>query len=151
MIVPLTDEESTVEVPVLRSEYLTVSDSTVVSMTDGIMTSLYMTYPYGDPASVISELTDVQVDSMADMPESYANVTVDELITGDGFALQQINYDSINYDGTTSPCFDIIKCDEVDGKYVILMLTVDNSSATGDTEDLFRDACEVYGIEFQFD
>ena len=151
MIVPLTDEESTVEVPVLRSEYLTVSDSTVVSMTDGIMTSLYMTYPYGDPASVISELTDVQVDSMADMPEYYANVTVDELITGDGFALQQINYDSINYDGTVSPCFDIIKCDEVDGKYVILMLTVDNSSATGDTEDLFRDACEVYGIEFQFD
>lgn len=151
IIVPLTDEESTVEVPVLKSAYLTVSDYSAVSMTDGIMTSLYMTYAYSDPSAVISELTAAQVDSMSDMSEYYTNVTVDEMITGDGFALQQINYDSINYDGTTSPCFDIVKCDEVDGSYVILMLTMDNSSATEETEELFRDACEVYGIDFQFD
>ena len=151
IIVPLTDEERTVEVPVLKSEYLTVSDYSAVSMTDGIMTSLYMTYAYSDPSAVISELTAAQVDSMSDMSEYYTNVTVDEMITGDGFALQQINYDSINYDGTTSPCFDIVKCDEVDGSYVILMLTMDNSSATEETEELFRDACEVYGIDFQFD
>lgn len=149
--VPLTDGDSTVEVPVLRSEYLTVSDSSVVSLEDGIMTSLYMSYAYDDPSSVISELVDMQVDSMSDMPEYYANVTVDELIAGDGFALQQINYDSISYDGTSYPCFDILKCDVVDGDYVILMLTVDNSSATEDTEELLRDACEVYGIDFDFD
>ena len=149
--VPLTDGDSTVEVPVLRSEYLTVSDSSVVSLEDGIMTSLYMSYAYDDPSSVISELVDMQVDSMSDMPEYYANVTADELISGDGFALQQINYDSISYDGTSYPCFDILKCDVVDGDYVILMLTVDNSSATEDTEELLRDACEVYGIDFDFD
>ena len=149
--VPLTDGESTVEVPVLRSEYLTVSGSNVVSMEDGIMTSLYMTYAYGDPTSVISELVDMQVESMSDMPEYYANISEDELISGDGFALQQINYDSISYDGTSYPCFDIIKCDVVDDDYVILMLTVDNSSSTEDTENLLRDACEVYGIDFEFD
>lgn len=149
--VPLTDGESNVEVPVLRSEYLTVSDSSVVSMEDGIMTSLYMSYAYDDPSSVISELVDMQLDSMADMPEYYANVTADELISGDGFALQQINYDSISYDGTAYPCFDILKCDVVEDDYIILMLTVDNSSATDDTRELLRDACEVYGIDFEFD
>lgn len=149
--VPLTDGDSTVEVPVLRSEYLTVSDSSVVSLEDGIMTSLYMSHAYDDPSSVISELVDMQVDSMSDMPEYYANVTADELISGDGFALQQINYDSISYDGTSYPCFDILKCDVVDDDYVILMLTVDNSSATEDTKELLHDACEVYGIDFEFD
>ena len=149
--VQLTNESSTVEVPLLRSEYLTVSDSTAVSMEDGIMTSLYLTYAYDDPASAVAQLVDMQKQSMADMPEYYENITTDELISGDGFALQQINYDSIGYDGTIYPCFDIIKCDVVEDDNVILLLTVDNSSATEDTEELLRDACEVYGIDFEFD
>ena len=68
-----------------------------------------------------------------------------------GFALQQINYNYINWDGEKTPCIEIIKCDQVDGGMVMLDLAVDNSSATENTQAIFKEACELYGIDFDFD
>ena len=106
---------------------------------------------YADIPQMVSDSVESTCETMESMPEYYADITVDEMITGDGFALQQINYNYINWDGEKTPCIEIIKCDQVDGGMVMLDLTVDNSSATENTQAIFKEACELYGIDFDFD
>lgn len=143
---------SIVEVPILKSENMVVSGSSAVSVQDGVMTTLQLSYAYDeDPAAVVSEMAEMRKESLESMPDYYSNVTSEELITGDGFALQQINYDAVSFDGEAYPSFEIIKCDLVDGNYVVIMLTVDNTSAAENTKSMAEEAFEAYGIEFEFD
>lgn len=150
--VPLETEEGVYEVPVLKSDNLSVSGFSAASIAEGIMTSVYVSHAYDDnPAGMVSEIAGMQMESMEGMPDYYSNITADELISGDGYALQQINYNSIAYDGTEYPCFDIVKCDMQGDNYVMMMVTVDNSEATENTETVLREVFEVYGIEFDFE
>lgn len=150
--VPLETEDEILEVPVLKSDNLSVVGFSAASEVDGIMTSVYVSYAYDDdPAGMVSEIAKMQMESMEGMPEYYNNITADELISGDGYALQQINYNSIAYDGTEYPCFDIVKCDMQGDNYVMMMVTADNSEATENTETVLKEVFEVYGIEFDFE
>lgn len=149
--VVLENDDAQVSVPVLNSEYLSASDESASSFFDGVSTTVYLGYPYADIPQMVSESVESTCNYMEDMPEYYADITVDEMISGDGFTLQQINYNYINWDGEKIPCVEIIKCDQVDGSIVMLDLTVDNSSATENTQPIFKEACELYGIDFEFD
>lgn len=149
--VTLDDGSVQISVPVLDSEYLSVSGSMATSFLDGVSTTAYIGYPYADIPQIVSESVEDRCDSLENMPEYYSDITVDEMISGDQFALQQINYNSIGWDGEKTPCMEIIKCDEVDGNVVMMNVSVDNSSATENTQAVFKEACELYGIDFEFD
>ena len=147
----LDSGDGQVSVPVLNSEYLAAAGSAASALSDGVSTSLYAGAMYADIPQMVSDSVESTCETMESMPEYYADITIDEMITGDGFALQQINYNYINWDGEKTPCIEIIKCDQVDGGMVMLDLTVDNSSATENTQAIFKEACELYGIDFDFD
>lgn len=149
--VELSNENGAVQIPILDSEYLSVYDTNAVSMDAGVTTSLNLSYLYDDDLSQkVADSVSMRIDSLESLTDYYQNVTTDELILGDGFALQQINYDAISYDGTVYPSFEIIKCDATGATPVMLMLTVDNSMATDETQDIFKEACELYGIDFDY-
>lgn len=147
----LDNDEVQISVPILNSEYLSASGGSAASVLDGVSTTVYIGYAYAEIPQMVSESVESTCDYMEEMPEYYADITVDEMIAGDGFALQQINYNYISWDGDKMPCIEIIKCDQVDDSVVMMDITVDNSIATENTQDIFREACELYGIDFEFD
>lgn len=149
--VVLDNGEGKVSVPVLDDEYMSVTDTGAYSLAEGITTSVYLGYEYGDVSQMVSDAVSTQCETLESLTEYYSDVTVDEMITGDGFALQQINYNYITWEGDSVPCFEIVKCDLTDGNVVMLNLTVDNSTATEKTQEVFEEACRLYGIDFQFD
>lgn len=149
--VTLDDGDSKISVPVPDSEYLSVSGGSAASLLDGVSASVYLGYAYADIPQMVSESVENACDLMEDMPEYYTDITVDEIITGDGFALQQINYNYTSWDGEKLPCMEIIKCDQAGDRVVMLDLSVDNSSATENTQAIFKEACELYAIDFAFE
>ena len=46
--------------------------------------------------------------------------------------------------------FEIIKHDSTGAAPVMLSLSVDNSMATDDTQEIFAEACELYGMDFDY-
>ena len=149
--VMLDNGDTQVSVPVPDSEYLAASGGAASAVLDGVSVSVYAGYKYADLPEMVSDSVESTCDLMESMPEYYADITVDEMIAGDGFAFQQINYNYINWDGEKIPCIEIIKCDQVDDGMVMLDLSVDNSSATENTQTIFEEACALYGIDFSFD
>ena len=82
----------------------------------------------------------------------YEDISVDELISGEGWALQQINYNYVDYDGEKVPCFDIYKVDKVgDDCYLKIEVRVNGVLATELSKAVFMEVCEAYGILFEFD
>lgn len=64
--------------------------------------------------------------------------------------LSQMVAGVISYDGTNYPSFEIIKHDSTGAAPVMLSLSVDNSMATDDTQEIFAEACELYGMDFDY-
>ena len=61
---------SIVEVPILKSENMVVSGSSAVSVQDGVMTTLQLSYAYDeDPAAVVSEMAEMRKESLESMAE----------------------------------------------------------------------------------
>lgn len=78
--VPLETENEIYEVPVLKSDNLSVSGFSAASMAEGIMTSVYVSYAYDDdPEGIVTEIAQMQMESMEGMPDYYSNITADEL------------------------------------------------------------------------
>ncbi|HJA12985.1 MAG TPA: hypothetical protein H9799_08600 [Candidatus Mediterraneibacter merdipullorum] len=149
--VAIADGETQVSVPVVDGEYMSAYGSIVTSFSDGVTTQVYVGSAYAELTQMVSDAVESSCELMEEMPEYYDDITVDEMIAGDGFALQQINYNSVDWEEKEYPCIEIVKCDQVDGGVVMLSLSVDNSSATADTQAVFKEACELYGIDFDFD
>lgn len=144
-------EGQQISVPVIDDEYMSVIETGAYSSAEGITTSVYLGYVYGDVSEMVSDMVSTQRETLETLTEYYSDVTVDEMITGDGYALQQINYNYITWEGDQVPCFEIIKCDLQGDNAIMLDLTVDNSAATGETQAAFEEACKLYGVDFQFD
>ena len=149
--VAIADGETQVSVPVVDGEYMSAYGSIVTSFSDGVTTQVYVGSAYAELTQMVSDAVESSCELMEEMPEYYDDITVDEMIAGDGFAIQQINYNSVDWEEKEYPCIEIVKCDQVDGGVVMLSLSVDNSSATADTQAVFKEACELYGIDFDFD
>lgn len=144
-------EGDQVRVPVLDDKYMSVIGTAASSSAEGITTSLYMVYAQSDVSEMVSDAVSAQRETLETLTEYYSDITVDEMIIGDGYALQQINYNYITWEGDLRPCFKIMKCD-LQGDYAIMLeLTLDNSAATEETTAVFEEACSLYGVDFQFE
>lgn len=145
----LSNGDKTILMPML--EEMTQYGSFVSGEANGISVDLSMGYSEdGDAVANVKEEVENYMELYADLSEYYVNITTDEMITGDGFALQQINFVQKGFDGVDYPGFRIIKCDIQEGYPVIIDIAIDNYSADENTAALFKSACELYGIEFEF-
>lgn len=115
--------------------------------------SIELTIGYGessDPAAVVSDDAKVAMSVFEDLSNFYRDVAISDMITGDGFALQQIDYNYQGFDGELYPCIELIKCDIVNGYPITINMTLNNYTADENTKALFASACELYGIDFEF-
>lgn len=143
------DESLATNVFVFKDGNNYTSDSFITSSKSGI--SLQVSYNgYGeDPEALVKEEMGYVVDTLNDL-SFYTDVSVGKMYTGDGWALQQVDYNYHLGDETYS-CFEMIKVDIVKGYPVIAEITVDNSVIEDDSKELLSDVCYLYGIDFQFD
>ena len=120
------------------------------SSKSGVNVSLSLSwYPIEDESELAEDVA-TEIESEVEYMESsefYGDVTVDEMLTGDGWALQQYNYSYLLGDNAY-PCFTIVKADNMDGYLVTINIEVDNSMADENTEEVLMQACELYGVDF---
>ena len=83
--VMLDNGDTQVSVPVPDSEYLAASGGAASAVLDGVSVSVYAGYKYADLPEMVSDSVESTCDLMESMPEYYADITVDEMIAGDGF------------------------------------------------------------------
>ena len=139
----LTNGTTSVSVPVLPNS--ATFDDIVCGYTDGItLQTEFKAEQTTDAASALTE----EVQTMTDTYQTlgYENISLEDLFTGDGFAIQQINYVK---DGTS--CLTIMKADLKDGYPVMTTIEVDNTAATQNTQYVLSVICQQYGIDFEFD
>ena len=145
--VPLQNEHGSVNVPALRSDFLIVSDTNLSSAKEGVMSIVYLTPIYAeDMSEMVEGIMKTEAGAMYEMPEYYQNVTESEIVTGDGYAMQRLDYEMEGYGGRIYRGYEIIRCSYAGENCVTLILTVDGVSATEETENIAREAFEVYGI-----
>ncbi len=146
----LSNGDKTILMPIL--EEMNEYGSIVSGEANGISVELSIGYSEDEDAvGNVNEEVKNYMELYADLSDYYVNVTTDEMITGEGFALQQINFVQKGFDGVDYPGFRIIKCDIQEGYPVIINIAIDNYSADENTSALFKSACELYGIQFEFD
>jgi len=80
----------------------------------------------------------------------YTDITVGEMVAEDGFVMQQLICNQIGADGVAYPCTEIIQVQLMEDREILVSsVSLNTSQATENTERLFTQACELYGIAFQ--
>lgn len=143
------DESLATNVFVFKDGNNYTSDSFITSSKSGISLQVYYNGYGEDPEALVKEEMGYVVDTLNDL-SFYTDVSVGKMYTGDGWALQQVDYNYHLGDETYS-CFEMIKVDMVKGCPVIAEITVDNSVIEDGSKELLSDVCYLYGIDFQFD
>lgn len=148
----LDNGDITVTFPLLNSETHSYGEGAMLTAeANGISIELAIGYgESSDPAAEVSDDAKVAMSVFEDLSNFYKDVTISDMITGDGFALQQIDYNYQGFDGELYPCIELIKCDIVNGYPITINMTLDNYTADENTKALFASACELYGIDFEF-
>lgn len=148
--VNLDNGEAVIQMPIQNSDTTECYGSMAFSSKSGVNVSLSLSwYPIEDESELAEDVA-TEVESEVEYMESsefYGDVTVDEMLTGDGWALQQYNYSYLLGDNAY-PCFTIVKADNMDGYLVTINIEVDNSMADENTEEVLMQACELYGVDF---
>lgn len=151
--VTLNNSEQEIVVNQIKDEYSYTDEGYSSASSHGVSLNVYYSnYPEitadTDLVEVLNDEFDMEVESLQSF-EYYSNVSIDDTISGKDFVLRQVNYD-LEYDGKTYSCFRIIKVDNAAGFPLITKVEVDNSVADAETEPLFREICDAYGIQFGF-
>lgn len=139
-----------VKVPVFDSDDNFVSDSYISSSKDGISLCIsYQGYNETDPKKVVNDYIKDELSYFEGL-DFYKDVYTDNMFSGEGWALQQINYKYIVGE-EEYPSLIIIKADIVNDCPVIIKIILDGFSTNENSKSTFLDVCDVYGIEFKFD
>lgn len=149
----LTNGYTTIQSPIWDGEY-TYADGGSYASAEKSGVSVDLSLGYNDLSNTsledeVSYEIEILESVYNDSSEYISDVTTDPMITGDGWALQQINY---TYDllDEQYPCFDIVKVDECNGYPLVITISVNNGMADENTQDVFEEACEMYGVDFEF-
>lgn len=149
----LTNGYVTIQSPIWDGEYTYADGGSYASAEkSGVSVDLFLGYNGLSNTSLEDEVSheiEILESVYNDSSEYISDVTTDPMITGDGWALQQINY---TYDllDERYPCFDIVKVDECNGYPLVITISVNNGMADENTQYVFEEACEMYGVDFEF-
>ena len=130
----------------------TVTESTATSAKDGIELKAGFTLLAAD--ETIEQRISAEVQNIRKTLESqagiYTDITAGEMVAEDGFVMQQLICNQIGADGVAYPCTEIIQVQLMEDREILVSsVFLNTSQATENTERLFTQACELYGIAFQ--
>lgn len=140
------------DVTLFKAGENTVTESTATSAKDGIELKAGFTLLAAD--ETIEQRISAEVENIRKTLESqagiYTDITVGEMVAEDGFVMQQLICNQIGADGVAYPCTEIIQVQLMEDREILVSsVSLNTSQATENTERLFTQACELYGIAFQ--
>ena len=140
------------DVTLFKAGENTVTGSTATSAKDGIELKAGFTLLAAD--ETIEQRISAEVENIRKTLESqagiYTDITVGEMVAEDGFVMQQLICNQIGADGVAYPCTEIIQVQLMEDREILVSsVSLNTSQATENTERLFTQACELYGIAFQ--
>lgn len=143
-------EGNKIQMHLFNNEYTWKSDSSASSIKDGVTVTLaYLSSSDTDIKSILDGYTSSQLETLNSL-DFYKNVSTDGAISGDGWVLQQINYDYILGEDTY-PCYDIYKVEIINGSPVVIEINMNGYDANLSTRDTLNTVFDWYGIDFEFD
>lgn len=138
-----------IAIPFFDSDLVHSSDSYVSGTKDGIYVNVrYSGLENVDLKKDVQSLVEGTVSTYNSL---YKNVTTDELLQGDGWCMQQINYSREDLNGNDVDCFTIIKEDKANGHPLQIEIDVNNAAANENTISTLKQVFKWYGIKFDFD
>ena len=140
------------DVTLFKAGENTVTGSTATSAKDGIELKAGFTLLAAD--ETIEQRISAEVENIRKTLESqagiYTDITVGEMVAEDGFGRQKLICNQIGADGVAYPCTEIIQVQLMEDREILVSsVSLNTSQATENTERLFTQACELYGIAFQ--
>lgn len=148
----ISNSDISIEVPVWDGDYTYTYGSSTSSEKNGVTVDLSLSYSkLGDAYSLtledqVQEQVEMSKSVYEDMTEYISDVSLSNMITGDDWALQQINY-SYKFSDKCYPCCDIIKAENCNGYTLLTTITVNNALGEEGTEEALEEACDMYEIE----
>jgi hypothetical protein len=137
-----------IAIPFFDSDLVHSSDSNISGTKDGVYVSLrYSGIDDADIKEGVEESVKTYVSSYKSL---YKNVTTDELLQGNGWCMQQINYSREDLNGNNVDCFTIIKEDNANGYPLEIEIDVNNAAANENTISTLKQVFKWYGVQFDF-
>lgn len=140
------------DVTLFRDGENAVTESTATSVKDGIELKAEFTLLVANETieqRISAELENVRK-TLEGQAGIYTDITVGEMIAEDGFVMQQLLCNQIGADGAAYPCTKIMQVELMEDREILVSsVSLNTSQATENTEKLFTQACELYGIAFQ--
>lgn len=138
-----------IAIPFFDSDLVHSSDSYVSGTKDGVYVNVrYSGLENVDLKKDVQSLVEGAVSTYNSL---YKNVTTDELLQGDGWCMQQINYSREDLNDNDVDCFTIIKEDKANGYPLQIEIDVNNAAANENTISTLKQVFKWYGIKFDFD
>lgn len=138
-----------IAIPFFDSDLVHSSDSNVSGTKDGVYVSIR--YSGIDNADIRKEVEESVKTYVSTYKSLYKNVTTDELLQGNGWCMQQINYSREDLNGNDVDCFTIIKEDNANGYPLEMEIDVNNAAADENTISTLKQVFKWYGVQFDFD
>lgn len=154
----LSNGYTTIQIPIWDGEYTYAEGgSTASSNKSGIQVDLSLGYDslndvdYGTSLEEeVSNKIDTYMGIYSEMEDFISDVYKDEMLYGEDWVLQQLNY-TYNISGASYGCFDIVKADDVNGYPLVITISVNNAFTDEHAKEALEEACEMYGVDFEFD
>ena len=154
--VTLSNSYTSILIPIWDGEYTYSYGTTASAEKSGVSVDLSLGYSElgGEYGTTLDEALEEEMgilESVYSSSSDYiSDVVKDEKLSGDGWVLQQINY-NYNIMNEVYPSFDIVKVDDCNGYPLVITISVNNSMADEGTEDALLEACDMYGVEFELE
>lgn len=138
-----------IAVPFFDSSSVSSGDDYVSGTEDGI--TVNVRYSGLDNADIREEVEESVKNYVSSYKSFYKNVTTDELLQGNGWCMQQINYSREDLNGNDVNCFTIVKVDNANGYPLEMVIDADNTNVNTNSIPLLKQVFEWYGIQFNFE
>lgn len=138
-----------IAVPFFDSSSISSGDDYVSGTEDGI--TVNVRYSGLDNADIREEVEESVKNYVSSYKSFYKNVTTDELLQGNGWCMQQINYSREDLNGNDVNCFTIVKVDNANGYPLEMVIDADNTNVNTNSIPLLKQVFEWYGIQFNFE
>lgn len=138
-----------IAVPFFDSSSVSSGDDYVSGTEDGI--TVNVRYSGLDIADIREEVEESVKNYVSSYKSFYKNVTTDELLQGNGWCMQQINYSREDLNGNDVNCFTIVKVDNANGYPLEMVIDADNTNVNTNSIPLLKQVFEWYGIQFNFE
>lgn len=155
--IPIEVEDKSVNVYCLKDEVpsIKVDGRYITSEANGVSLFTFTFYRTGPlesvPKTEVSLYARAEFEVMQELTSLYSDVSLGTLVTGSGWAAQQVRCNLVDEDGKKYPGFFIYKVEQI-GEYSFLYneIEIDTRMANVDTRPTIEEICRALGLHFDF-